>query len=100
MDSRAMGSDLYLAWPSAEVAVMGAKGAVEILRRRASPDERGEAERIYEDEFLNPWRGAERGSVDAVIDPADTRRVVAAALEILDSKRERLVRRRHDNSPL
>jgi len=100
MDSRAMGSDLYLAWPSAEVAVMGAKGAVEILHRRASLGERAEAETAYEDDFLNPWRAAERGSVDAVIDPADTRRLVAAALESLDSKRERLTARRHDNSPL
>ncbi len=100
MDSRAMGSDLYLAWPSAEVAVMGAKGAVEILHRRASLDERAEAEVAYEDDFLNPWRVAERGSVDAVIDPGDTRRVVASALDALDSKRERLTGRRHDNSPL
>jgi propionyl-CoA carboxylase beta chain len=100
MDSRAMGSDLYLAWPSAEVAVMGAKGAVEILHRRASLDERAEAEIAYEDDFLNPWRVAERGSVDAVIDPGDTRRVVASALDALDSKRERLTGRRHDNSPL
>jgi acetyl-CoA carboxylase carboxyltransferase component len=100
MDSRPMGSDLYLAWPSAEVAVMGAKGAVEILHRRASPTARAEAEQAYDAEFLNPWRGAERGSVDAVIDPADTRRVVASALQAIDSKREQLPSRRHDNSPL
>jgi acetyl-CoA carboxylase carboxyltransferase component len=100
MDSRPMGSDLYVAWPSAEVAVMGAKGAVEILYRRATLEARAEAELAYEDEFLNPWRGAERGSVDAVIDPADTRLVVATALETLDSKRERLVGRRHDNTPM
>jgi acetyl-CoA carboxylase carboxyltransferase component len=100
MDSRPMGSDLYLAWPSAEVAVMGARGAVEILHRRATPEQRAEAELEYEDVFLNPWRGAERGSVDAVIDPADTRRAVASALETLDSKREHLAGRRHDNSPL
>jgi acetyl-CoA carboxylase carboxyltransferase component len=100
MDSRPMGSDLYLAWPTAEVAVMGAKGAVEILHRRATPEQRAEAELAYEDAFLNPWRGAERGSVDAVIDPADTRRIVAEALDTLDSKQERLAGRRHDNSPL
>jgi acetyl-CoA carboxylase carboxyltransferase component len=100
MDSRPMGSDLYLAWPSAEVAVMGAKGAVEILHRRASPTARAEAEQAFDAEFLNPWRGAERGSVDAVIDPADTRRVVASALQAIDSKREQLPSRRHDNSPL
>jgi acetyl-CoA carboxylase carboxyltransferase component len=100
MDSRPMGSDLYLAWPSAEVAVMGARGAVEILHRRASREVRAEAELAYEDAFLNPWRGAERGSVDAVIDPAETRLQVAVALDTLDSKRERLSGRRHDNSPL
>ncbi len=54
MDSRPMGSDLYLAWPSAEVAVMGAKGAVEILHRRAAPDERAEAELAYEDDVPQP----------------------------------------------
>jgi acetyl-CoA carboxylase carboxyltransferase component len=100
MDSRPMGSDLYVAWPSAEVAVMGAKGAAEILHRRATPEQRAEAELAYEDAFLNPWRGAERGSVDAVIDPADTRRVVAEALDTLDSKQEKLAGKRHDNSPL
>jgi len=100
MDSRPMGSDLYLAWPSAEVAVMGAKGAVEILHRRATAEARAGAEHAYEDEFLNPWRGAERGSVDAVIDPADTRRVVASTLAAIDTKRERLAGRRHDNGPL
>jgi len=100
MDSRPMGSDLYLAWPSAEVAVMGAKGAVEILHRRASTEERARAARGYEASFLAPWPAAERGSIDAVIDPADTRAVVAGALALLDSKQERLVARRHDNSPL
>ncbi len=99
MDSRPMGSDLYLAWPSAEVAVMGAKGAVEILHRRASAEERARAARGYEASFLAPWPAAERGSIDAVIDPADTRAVVAGALALLDSKQERLVARRHDNSP-
>jgi propionyl-CoA carboxylase beta chain len=79
---------------------MGATGAVEILHRRASPEQRAEAELEYEDAFLNPWRAAERGSVDAVIDPADTRREVAAALDMLASKQERLVGRRHDNLPL
>ena len=101
MDSRPMGSDLYLAWPSAEVAVMGAKGAVEILHRRATPAARGRS-RARRTRTSSSTRGgaAERGSVDAVIDPADTRREVASALEAVDSKRERLAGRRHDNSPL
>jgi acetyl-CoA carboxylase carboxyltransferase component len=99
MDSRYMGNDLYLAWPSAEIAVMGAKGATEILHRRATPDERLEHERRYEAELLNPYRAAERGSVDAVIDPSATRAVVADALATLATKRERLRARKHDNMP-
>ncbi len=99
MDSRHMGNDLYLAWPSAEIAVMGARGAVEILHRRASEAERAERELEYEDRYLNPYVAAERGSVDAVIDPADTRRIVADALELLSTKQERLVARKHDNMP-
>ena len=100
MDCRAMGSDLYLAWPSAEIAVMGAKGAVEVLHRREPPERRAELEAAYEERFLNPYVAADRGAVDAVIDPADTRREVAAALDLLASKREALVLRRHDNGPL
>ena len=100
MDCRTMGSDLYLAWPSAEIAVMGAKGAVEILHRGASPAERLRLEADYEARFLNPYVAADRGFVDAVIDPADTRREVAAALDLLATKQERIVPRKHDNSPL
>ncbi len=100
MDSRHMGNDVYLAWPNAEIAVMGAKGAAEILHRGATAQERVERERAYDERFLNPYAAAERGSVDAVIDPADTRREVAAAFELLATKQEQLVRRRHDNMPL
>jgi acetyl-CoA carboxylase carboxyltransferase component len=100
MDCRTMGSDLYLAWPSAEIAVMGARGAVEILHRRESPEARLQLEQDYEARFLNPYVAADRGLVDAVIDPADTRREVAAAIELLATKRELLVSRKHDNSPL
>jgi acetyl-CoA carboxylase carboxyltransferase component len=100
MDSRFMGNDLMLAWPSAEIAVMGARQAAEILMRRAGPDERDEFVVDYEDRLLNPYVAASRGTVDAVIDPADTRRRLCGALALLESKRERLVGRRHDNSPL
>jgi acetyl-CoA carboxylase carboxyltransferase component len=100
MDSKYMGNDLAFAWPSAEIAVMGAKGAVEILHRRLDPDERVAKERDYEDRLLNPYIAAARGSVDAVIHPADTRKMLADALSILAAKRERLPRRRHDNTPL
>ena len=100
MDSRWLGCDLALAWPTAEIAVMGAKGAAEILHRRATPDERAAAAEAYEAHHLNPWRAAERGLIDAVIDPATTRREVAAALDLLASAREHLPPRAHDNTPL
>ncbi|MEL7159100.1 MAG: carboxyl transferase domain-containing protein [Actinomycetota bacterium] len=100
MDSRYMGNDVMLAWPSAEVAVMGAKGAVEILHRTAGPEERAELERQYEEQFLTPYVAAERSSIPAVIHPEDTRAEVVATLDLLSTKRERLRPRRHDNSPL
>ena len=100
MDSKPMGNDVALAWPTAEIAVMGAKGAVEILHRSASTAERAEMEAAYEQRLLNPYVAAERGAIDSVIEPADTRREICAALEMLVSKRERLPRRRHDNAPL
>lgn len=100
MDSKYMGNDLALAWPSAEIAVMGAKGAVEILYRRADADERARREADYEQRLLNPYVAADRGSVDAIIDPARTRSVLAEGLKMLATKRERLGRRAHDNSPL
>jgi acetyl-CoA carboxylase carboxyltransferase component len=100
MDSKTMGNDLSLAWPSAEIAVMGAKGAVEILHRGVDAAERAEREMEYEDRLLNPYIATERGLIDAVIEPAETRQVVCEALEVLDHKREHLRPRAHDNSPL
>jgi acetyl-CoA carboxylase carboxyltransferase component len=100
MDSKTMGNDLSLAWPSAEIAVMGAKGAAEILQRGATPEQRATAEADYEERLLNPYLAAERGLLDAVIDPSDTRREIAAALEALSTKREHLAGRNHDNMPL
>ncbi len=100
MDSRYMGNDVAFAWPTAEIAVMGAKGAVEILHRQASESERIALEEDYAERLMNPYRAAERGSVDAVIHPADTRAEVAAALALLYSKREEIPHNRHDNSPL
>jgi acetyl-CoA carboxylase carboxyltransferase component len=100
MDSKTMGNDLALAWPSAEIAVMGAKGATEILHRRLDATERAERELEYEDRLLNPYIAAERGLIDAVIDPADTRRQICAAFAALEDKREDLVPRAHGNIPL
>ena len=100
MDSKTMGNDVCLAWPSAELAVMGAGQAAAILQRRATPEERAAFEADYAERLLNPFVAAERGYVDGVIDPADTRREVAAAFAMLRDKRERLAPRKHDNTPL
>jgi acetyl-CoA carboxylase carboxyltransferase component len=100
MDSKRMGNDLCLAWPTAELAVMGAGQAAAILMRRATADERAAFEADYAERLLNPFVAAERGYIDAVIDPADTRRELARALELLLTKREQHVGRKHDNTPL
>ena len=99
MDSRTMGNDYCIAWPTAEIAVMGARGAVEILHRRLDEAGRAAMEEDYRVTLLTPWVGAERGLVDAVVDPVDTRAEVAAALSMLRSKRERLGGRAHDTLP-
>jgi propionyl-CoA carboxylase beta chain len=106
MSSKHIRGDLNLAWPSAEIAVMGPKGAVEILWRReieatedpgATIDARA-AE--YRERFANPWIAAERGYVDAVVDPADTRRLLATGLQALARKRDANPPRKHGNLPL
>lgn len=100
MDSRFMGNDLMLAWPSAQIAVMGGPQAAEILLRRADAEERHAFVEDYEQRLLNPYIAAARGTVDAVIDPSETRATLCHALDLLDTKREHLVSRRHDNTPL
>jgi len=106
MGSKHLGADVNLAWPTAQVAVVGAQGAVNIIQRKAigaSDDPEGaRAEFIqqYEDTFATPYVAAERGFVDAVIEPAQTRREVAKALRILRDKREVLPPKKHGNIPL
>lgn len=100
MDSKGMGNDICLAWPSAEIAVMGAKGAVQILRRDASESDRAQLEERYAEDYLTPWVAAERRYVDEVIDPAQTRAALSRALRILASRRERLATRKHDSGPM
>jgi acetyl-CoA carboxylase carboxyltransferase component len=99
MDSKRMGNDICFAWPSAELAVMGAGQAAAILHRRATPEQRAAFEADYAQRLLNPFVAAERGYVDAVIDPAETRAAVGAALDELDDKREVLQPRKHGNEP-
>jgi acetyl-CoA carboxylase carboxyltransferase component len=100
MDSKGMGNDLCLAWPSAEIAVMGAPGAVQILNRNADDDERKVLEERYRAELLTPWVAAERGFVDVVVDPAETRSTLDRALAMLSSRRELLPGRKHDAGPM
>jgi acetyl-CoA carboxylase carboxyltransferase component len=100
MDSKKMGNDLCLAWPWAELAVMGAGQAAAILQRRATPEEKAAFEADYAERLLNPYVAAERGYVDGVIEPADTRSAICAALDALVDKREVLRGKKHDNTPL
>jgi acetyl-CoA carboxylase carboxyltransferase component len=106
MNSKSIGADLAFAWPSGELAVMGPQGAVEIAYRReieaAEDPEARKAELVeeYTERFANPYMAAERGYVDDVIDPAETRAKLVAGLELLRSKREELPKRKHGNVPL
>jgi acetyl-CoA carboxylase carboxyltransferase component len=106
MNSKSIGADLAYAWPSAELAVMGPQGAVDIVYRRelqmaADPvARRNELVEEYVEQYANPYVAAERGYVDDVIDPAETRQVLIRSLEMLRTKREELPRRKHGNVPL
>ncbi|MGA8117466.1 MAG: acyl-CoA carboxylase subunit beta [Actinocatenispora sp.] len=106
MGSKHLGADLNFAWPTAQIAVMGAQGAVNILHRRTlaaadDPDAtRAELIEEYEDTLCNPYAAAERGYVDAVIPPAQTRVALARALRMLGGKRETNPPRKHGNIPL
>jgi propionyl-CoA carboxylase beta chain len=106
MGSKHLGGDINLAWPTAQIAVMGASGAVNILYRRdlAAADDpaalRAEKTAEYEDTLANPYTAAERGYVDAVIRPSETRLAVASALRSLRTKRETLPPKKHGNIPL
>ena len=102
MDSRGLHSDYVAAWAGAEIAVMGASGAVQVLhgRRDIGDAERDRLVAEYKDTYCTPEIAARRGFVDDVIERVDTRRVVAEAICALAGKREHLPRRRHSNSPL
>ncbi|MEU6327411.1 acyl-CoA carboxylase subunit beta [Streptomyces sp. NPDC047049] len=109
MGSKHLGADLNLAWPTAQIAVMGAQGAVNILHRRtlaaiedpaAQDVRRQELIQEYEDALLNPYVAAERGYIDAVIMPSETRRHIVRGLRTLRNKREALPPKKHGNIPL
>jgi propionyl-CoA carboxylase beta chain len=106
MGSKHLGGDVNLAWPTAQIAVMGAQGAVGILYRRelaaaADPDAlRQQKTTEYQDTLANPYVAAERGYLDAVIRPAETRTAITRALTSLRTKRETLPPKKHGNIPL
>lgn len=103
MSSKRMGADVVFAWPIAELAVMGAEGAVSIICRReieADPSRREELIRKYEEQFLNPYIAAARGFIDEVIAPEDTRGKISAALEMLRGKELSAPWKKHGNIPL
>ncbi len=106
MNSKNIGADMNFAWPTAEIAVMGAKGAAEIIFKReisTAPDPQAkwlEKEAEYAEMFANPYRAAERGFVDEVILPEETRAKLIHAFKMLENKAEHLPQKKHGNIPL
>ncbi|HEY4378462.1 MAG TPA: carboxyl transferase domain-containing protein, partial [Acidimicrobiales bacterium] len=108
MDCKTMGNDLCVAWPRAEIAVMGASGAVQILEARRlaglptdeAAEVRSQLEDEYAERYLNPLEALARGYVDQVIDPAETRATLTRALPSLLGKRTAPATRKHSNGPL
>ena len=106
MNSKHIGADMNFAWPTAEIAVMGAKGASEIIFRKeikAADDPAAmlaQKEQEYKDLFANPYTAAERGFIDEVIHPKETRRKLIKAFSMLENKVEELPRKKHGNVPL
>jgi propionyl-CoA carboxylase beta chain len=106
MNSRSVGADIAFAWPTAEIAVMGAQGAVNVIHRREITEaeepetRRAELIRSYEEAFSNPYVAAERGLIDEVIEPRETRPRLIQVLEMLRNKRVNLPPKKHGNIPL
>ena len=106
MNSKGMGADVVLAWPIAEIAVMGADGAANIIGRKrieAAEDKTAEREKIiaeYEEKFMNPYVAAARGFVDEVILPEETKARIVNAFLMLNGKKQCLPAKKHGNLPL
>ncbi len=106
MNSKHIRADYNIAWPSAEIAVMGVKGAVEIIFRKEIAEakdqekKKAELEAQYDTHFANPWRAAERGYVDDVVYPSETRNKLIRALQAVQHKVDHVPRKKHDNMPL
>ena len=100
MASKPTGADINLAYPQAEIAVMGAEGAVNILYRKASAEEKSAIIKEYEEKFSNPYRASERGLIDEIIMPRDTRHKLIQALEMASNKNQSNPPKKHGNMPL
>lgn len=106
MNSKHIGADMNFAWPQAEIAVMGPKGAAEIIFKNEIAAAKKPAEKLdekvaeYTQHFANPYRAAERGYIDEVINPSDTREKLIRAFEMLQNKADKLPRKKHGNIPL
>jgi propionyl-CoA carboxylase beta chain len=106
MNSKHLRGDIIMAYPNAEIAVMGADGAVNIICRsqiKKADDPETERQRLiedYRDKFSNPYKAAEHGYIDEVIDPADTRPKIIQALRMLSNKRDTNPPKKHGNIPL
>jgi propionyl-CoA carboxylase beta chain len=102
MASKHIGADVNYAWPTAQIAVMGAKGAVEIIFRSdlGDPEKIALRTKEYERSFMSPFKAAERGYIDEVIMPHSTRRRIARALSMLRTKTLEMPEKKHDNLPL
>jgi propionyl-CoA carboxylase beta chain len=106
MNSKHIGADMNYAWVNAEIAVMGAKGAAEIIfKNEISKAENPEAklqEKVdeYTDKFANPYKAAQRGYIDEVIKPEETRKKLITAFKMLENKVAKLPRKKHGNIPL
>ncbi|VAW26284.1 Acetyl-coenzyme A carboxyl transferase alpha chain / Acetyl-coenzyme A carboxyl transferase beta chain; Propionyl-CoA carboxylase beta chain, partial [hydrothermal vent metagenome] len=106
MNSKHIGADMNYAWPTAEVAVMGAKGAAEIIFKKEIAEAEGKEAKLqekvdeYSEKFENPYAAAERGYVDEIILPEQTRKKLIAAFEMLENKVDTLPKKKHGNIPL
>jgi len=100
MSSKHLMADVNLAYPMAEIAVMGAEGAVNIIFRGENQEERAQRVDDYKDNFANPYRAAELGYIDEIIMPGDTRKKVIQALDMTQNKSETNPPKKHGNMPL
>jgi len=106
MNSKHIGADMNFAWPSAEIAVMGAKGAAEIIFKKEIQEAENPEEKLqekvdqYTRKFANPYRAANRGFIDEVIFPEETRFKLIRAFEVIQTKAVKLPRKKHGNIPL